>query len=380
MNLTTGKRELAAIDGARGEATEARIRRTSPLLADMLLDHAFGTVFASTALSRREREMATIGMLGAIGGVEPQLRLHVEAALRVGADRDEIVALLEQMSVYAGYPRAINMLNTVREVFDEERLPMAAGTKEWSLRDSTTRVFDSGENKPVLVLVHALGLDWRMWRDVIPHLTRAHRVIAYDLRGFGAAQTAAPAQGLSDYAVDLAELIQSLGTGPVHLAGLSLGGSIGLELALKHPELLSSLTVIAATAWSFPAFAERAHAADEQGLPAQIAPSLTRWFRPSDLATNNWGVRYARDCVERADLAGWRAGWNALAGIGVGEHLGQICIPTHVIAGENDASTPPSLMQGLAEIPTTRFTTISGAPHMLALTHADELAKAISLD
>ena len=374
-----GRRELFAIDGARGEQTEAWIRAASPALADALIEHAFGSIFALTTLSRREREMASVAILAAIGGAEPQLRLHVEAALRVGADRDEIVALVEHLSVYAGYPRAINMLRIVTEVFEEQAIPAALPSSTVTIGNMTTRMFDSGGDKPVMVLVHALGLDWRMWRDVIPALCDRYRVVAYDLRGFGGAVEAEPARGAAHYAADLAELIESLDAGPVIVAGLSLGGTIALELALARPELVDGLAIIAATAWSFPAFGERADAAREHGVAAQLRPSLTRWFNPGDLAENDWSVRYARDCVLRAQLPGWCAGWNALHGLDIADRLEEITAPTRIIAGECDASTPPGLMEKLLTIPGSRMDVIPGAPHMLALTHAAQLS-ALLLD
>ncbi len=237
-----------------------------------------------------------------------------------------------------------------------------------------TTLFDSGGDGPVLVLVHALGLDWRMWRDVIPHLAGRHRVIAFDLRGFGSAAMARAATGIADYAADLAALIETLGSGPVHLAGLSLGGTIALQLAIERPELLASLSVVAATAWSFPAFGERKEAAERDGVAAQIAPSLTRWFRSEDLACNGWAVRYARDCVDRAELSGWTAGWNALHTLSMAEDLPRIAVPTRIVAGERDASTPPRVMEGMACIPASRMDVVADAPHMLALTHPAELA------
>lgn len=372
-----GWKELTAINGPRGEQTVATIRETSPLLAETLIDHAFGAVFAPTTLSRRERELVTIGILGAIGGAEPQLRIHLEAALRVGAHPDELVALAEHMSVYAGYPRALNMLRETRAALEEIRADGPLATHKVSLRDHETRYFDSGNDKPALVLLHALGLDLRMWREVIPALTNQFRVIAYDLRGFGAAAGAPVASDLSSYAADLLILLDQLQIEKAHIAGLSLGGSIAQNLALSNPERFRTLTIIASTAWSFDAFKLRAEEAERDGMQAQVIPSLTRWFRPEDLAAGGWAVRYARDAVERAFVADWVAGWHALATIDTGERLRDICVPAHIIAGELDASTPPALMERFREIPGSTYEVIAGAPHMISLVRPNELSAAI---
>lgn len=372
-----GWKELVAIDGLRGEQTVATVRETSALLAETLVDHAFGRIFAQTTLSRRERELVTLGILGAIGGAEPQLRIHLDAALRVGAHPDELVALAEHMSVYSGYPRALNLLREVREALGAAGVPAPLTTRHLMLDDHQTRVYDSSGAKPALVLVHALGLDHRMWRDVIPVLTKRFRVIGYDLRGHGAAAGAPVAQGLVTYAGDLVALLDRLKIDSAHVVGLSLGGSIAQELALGRPERLRTLTVVASTAWSFDAFAERARAAERDGMAAQVIPSLTRWFRPEDLAQGGWAVRFARDAVERAFVADWVAGWHALTTITTGDRLGQIRVPTHVIAGERDASTPPQLMKRMLEIPGATYSEIAGAPHMVSLTHPKPLAEAI---
>ena len=67
-----GWKELRAIDGERGVATVAEVRRTSQVLADALTDFAFGEIFSRAELGRRERELVTVGALAAIGGAEPQ--------------------------------------------------------------------------------------------------------------------------------------------------------------------------------------------------------------------------------------------------------------------------------------------------------------------
>ncbi|KAA8997660.1 alpha/beta fold hydrolase [Affinibrenneria salicis] len=372
-----GWKELTAIDGPRGEHTVTSVGETSPLLAESLIVHAFGTVFAQSTLSRRERELVTVGMLGAMGGAEPQLRIHLEAALRVGVDPDELIALAEHTSVYAGYPRSLNLLIATRAALGDTGRLAPQVTSRLTLTDHDTRVVDSGGDKPALVLVHALGLDWRMWREVIPLLSTRFRVIAYDLRGFGSAAGAPVANGLETYALDLADLLDKLGIQKAHIAGLSLGGSIAQKLALIDPARFLTLTIIASTAWPFEAFNQRAISATQDGMDAQVIPSLTRWFRPADLARNDWTVRYARDCVQRAFVADWNAGWLALSSIDTGTRLQEITVPTHIIAGELDASTSPDLMKGFLTIPGASYEVIAEAPHMVSLVCPNELAKAI---
>ena len=149
-----------------------------------------------------------------------------------------------------------------------------------------------------------------MWRDVVAHLARQYRVIAHDLRGHGHAAAAPLASDLGTYADDLVRLVEGLNLPKIHLVGLSLGGSIAQQVALSHPDRLESLTIIASTAWRNEAFSARAEAAERDGLAAQVAPTLTRWFTPQALAENGWAVRYARDRSDglRLQLGGGMAG------------------------------------------------------------------------
>ncbi|GAB5350034.1 alpha/beta hydrolase [Alteriqipengyuania sp. 357] len=367
-----GALAMRRVTGGAMESILSATAARSPRLASNLVAHAFGSVIADAGLGVAERELETIAMLGALGGCEAQLRTHIGFALDCGLSPAEVMASAEHVSVYAGYPRALTMARLIEEVVSERGESLLTA-RAFALRDHTTALFDSGGEKPPMVLLHALGLDWRMWSGVIPHLVPHHRVIALDLRGFGTAAGAPQVADLAHYAADIADLLDRLGIERAHVTGLSLGGSIVLELGLQRPDLVRDLTMIAATAWSFPAFEERAQAAENDGLEAQIAPSLTRWFRPGDLARNDWPTRYARNCVGAASPEEWAAAWRVLATLSLEDRLDRLEPRLSLIAGEVDRSTPPELMRRLAP----DVAVIPDAPHMIALTHPEELAQAI---
>lgn len=379
MTVQTGQigdHAMQRMTGRAQETTYASVSAHSPVLADSLVHHAFGRIIGQTTLGYGERELETIAMLGAMGGCESQLRTHLGFALDCGLAPEEIIASVEQVSVYAGYPRALTMLRIAREVLQDKGAELLVA-KAFSQRDHDTCLFDSGGDKPAMILLHALGLDWRMWSRVIPQLIPHFRVIACDLRGFGGAAFAPQVRDLAHYAQDVAELMDRLAVPSARIVGLSLGGSIALEFALQQPDRVQDLTVIATTAWPFPAFEERAHAAEVEGMEAQVVPSLTRWFRADDLAVNDWSVRYARNCVRRSNFTDWCAAWRVLAGISLDGRLDEIKAPMRIIAGECDQSTPPALMNRLADGTRRTFEVIGGAPHMVALTHPEELGAAI---
>lgn len=118
---TRGAARLSEIDGAAGEAVIDALKDIAPDFAAYLLEHPFGDIYCRPGLDLRAREIATIGMLGALGNAAPQLKVHVHAALNVGVTREEIVEVMMQLSVYAGFPAALNALFVAKEVFAERQ-------------------------------------------------------------------------------------------------------------------------------------------------------------------------------------------------------------------------------------------------------------------
>ncbi len=115
--LERGARALAEIDGSAGEAVVAALADIAPDFATLLLEFPFGDIYTRPGLGLREREVATIAALCAMGTAQPQLKVHIEAGLNVGLSREEITEILRQMAVYAGFPAALNGLFAAREVF-----------------------------------------------------------------------------------------------------------------------------------------------------------------------------------------------------------------------------------------------------------------------
>ena len=115
--LERGKRALAEIDGHAGEAVVASLADIAPDFATYLLEFPFGDIYSRPGLSLRDREIATVAALAAMGTARPQLEVHIEAGLNVGLTRAEITEVLMQMSVYAGFPAALNGLAAAKAVF-----------------------------------------------------------------------------------------------------------------------------------------------------------------------------------------------------------------------------------------------------------------------
>ena len=114
---TRGLRALEEITGASGESVVASLRDIAPDLAQWIVDFSYGEVMARPGLDRRSRQFATIAALTALGNAQPQLKVHIKGALNVGCKPQEIVEVIMQMAVFAGFPAAINAMNVAREVF-----------------------------------------------------------------------------------------------------------------------------------------------------------------------------------------------------------------------------------------------------------------------
>ncbi len=112
-----GRRALAEIDGEGGEKVIAALADIAPDFARYIIEFPFGDIYCREGLGLREREIATIAALTALGNASPQLKVHIEAGLNVGLTRDEITEVIMQMAVYAGFPAALNGLFAAKEVF-----------------------------------------------------------------------------------------------------------------------------------------------------------------------------------------------------------------------------------------------------------------------
>jgi 4-carboxymuconolactone decarboxylase len=113
-----GLRALAEIDGEAGQKVIDSLADIAPEFGRYLIEFPFGDIYSRQGLDLRSREVATIAALTALGNAAPQLKVHIEAGLNVGLSRDEIVEIIMQMAVYAGFPAALNGLFAAKEVFE----------------------------------------------------------------------------------------------------------------------------------------------------------------------------------------------------------------------------------------------------------------------
>lgn len=375
---TRGEREYIGLIGARPDESLAQVKDGSPDLYDSLLENAFGGPLAHAELSRRAREIATLAILAAAGGAEPQLAAHTRAALHNGLAASELRALAEHVAIYAGYPRAIRALEVLDSVLRGAGEPSAPRTHRIRLPHHNTVAVQHGEAGPAVILIHALGLDWRMWEPVMARLAIGRQVFAYDIRGHGRAAGFSGTFTMTDVAADLIGVLDALKLERAHVVGLSYGGAIAQTAAVDAPERFDSLALLATTDFPFDAFEARARSGEVDGMEAQIVPSLTRWLTPDALALDGWGVRYARELVRRGDTADWAAAWRAFETLDVQGRLEAFEPPTLVLSGARDASTTPEIMSAIGKrIPSSVYRELPDTPHMQTLEQPALVADAL---
>jgi 3-oxoadipate enol-lactonase / 4-carboxymuconolactone decarboxylase len=198
-----------------------------------------------------------------------------------------------------------------------------------------------------LLLGPSLGTSYALWDKVAPELSITHRVVRWDLPGHGGSAPGLIGPGAS--VGDLAELVlalaDSLGIERFAYAGVSLGGAVGLQLALEHPERVDSLAVICSSAHfngSKP-WQERAESVRREGLGPLVESAPARWFTPGFTVPEL--VRDQRD----ADPDAYAACCDALAAFDVRDRLAEISARTLLIAGREDRATPPPHLREIAD-------------------------------
>jgi 4-carboxymuconolactone decarboxylase len=121
-----GWQKLAEIDGEAGQKVIESLQDISPDLGRFVVEFAFGDVISRPGLGLKEREIATVAALTAMGNARPQLMVHINAALNVGCTPGEVIETILQMAVYAGMPAALNGMFAAKEVFADRGISAPA--------------------------------------------------------------------------------------------------------------------------------------------------------------------------------------------------------------------------------------------------------------
>ena len=114
-----GWEKLKEINGEAAQRLIESLKDIAPDLGRYAIEFPFGDVLSRPGLDLKSREIATVAALTALGNAQPQLKVHIHGALNVGCTREEIIEIIIQMAVYAGFPAALNGMSAAKEVFEE---------------------------------------------------------------------------------------------------------------------------------------------------------------------------------------------------------------------------------------------------------------------
>lgn len=209
------------------------------------------------------------------------------------------------------------------------------------------------KDAPLVMMSHSLGCDLALWAFQLEALEAHFRLLRYDTRGHGGSQATEGAYTLEQLGSDALSLLDTLGLEKVHWVGISMGGMIGQELALNHPDRILSLSLCDTAAnlppEAQPLWQERIEAVRTKGLGALVEATLERWFTPAFLAGNPPQVERIRRQYLATPAAGFIGCVEAIRGLNYLDRLPEIRIPTLIIVGEDDPGTPVAVSEAIHE-------------------------------
>jgi 3-oxoadipate enol-lactonase len=373
---------------------------------NLITRFAWNEIWGRPGLDHKTRRAIVLSITTALGRWE-EFELHVRAALLGEEDSrltpDEIKEILIQSAIYAGVPAAntafTHTLAILREVGEQIGYvlePAAPGAavhpgvgREGRTASSPALHYSVREPRSgkaprhTVVLSHALGCDLTMWDSLANRLAADCRVIAYDHRGHGSSEAPDALYAMADLADDAARLLRELDTGPVVWVGLSMGGMVGQELALRHPSLVRGL-VLANTTGGYPEAAravweQRIATVRAEGIEAIADAVMGRYFHDAFRAHKAGTVARFRRRLLTTDTTGYVGCCEAVGKVDTTSRLGQIGVPTLVIAGELDQGTPVAMAQALAEgIPAARLAVLAEASHLSAIEQPEAFARLVT--
>ncbi|GAA5645083.1 MULTISPECIES: carboxymuconolactone decarboxylase family protein [Vibrio] len=116
-----GLEKLSEIDGEAGHNVITSLEDICPDLAKLTIEFPFGDIYSRPGLDLKSREIATVAALTAMGNCQPQLKVHLQAALNVGCSEEELKEVILQMAVYAGFPAALNGMFALKDILSARK-------------------------------------------------------------------------------------------------------------------------------------------------------------------------------------------------------------------------------------------------------------------
>ncbi len=232
-----------------------------------------------------------------------------------------------------------------------------------------------------LVFINSLGTNLHLWDPLLPHLDPHDRLIRYDKRGHGLSDTPPGPYALGDHTRDLQALLDQLRIEAVSLVGISVGGLIAMDYALRCPGRVHALVLCdtGPRIGTPESWMDRIRGLREQGMAGMAEMILGRWLAPAFGERRPADYHGLRNMLVQTPLEGYIATCAALREADLSAELHQITAPTLALGGTDDGVTPPGVMRQLAAaLPNARYEAIQGAAHLPCFEQPEAVAAAIN--
>jgi 3-oxoadipate enol-lactonase len=248
----------------------------------------------------------------------------------------------------------------------------------------THYALDGPAGAPVVTLSHPLGATHALWDRQAPVLLPRYRTLLYDVRGHGRSEAPPGPYTLEEMAGDVVALLDTLRVEATHFVGLSMGGLIGMTLALAHPARVRSLVLCDTTACYGeglrPMWEERIRIAESAGMTETlIDKTMDIWFSPGFRRDARATVDRVAAMLRATDPRAYAAAIRAIAFVDLLPRLDAIRCPTFVVVGEDDPGTTPAMARAIhTRIPDAHLLVLPGARHCSVVESADRFNAALA--
>jgi pimeloyl-ACP methyl ester carboxylesterase len=245
---------------------------------------------------------------------------------------------------------------------------------------------ERGTGSETIVFAHGLLFSGRMFDDQVNALNHRYRCVTFDFRGQGQSQVTRDGYDMDTLSEDAAALINALNAAPCHFAGLSMGGFVGMRLAIGRPDLIKSLMLLETSADPEP----------KENIPRyRLLNFIARWFGLGLVANQVMSIVFSQKLLNDPARAKLREEWRrrllanhpvgisrAVGGVihrrSVYEQLDKIAVPTLIIVGDQDVATVPAKAERIrARIRGSKLVIIPGAGHSSTIEEPEAVNAAI---
>lgn len=236
---------------------------------------------------------------------------------------------------------------------------------------------DGPPGAPVLVLLHSLGTSLHVWDDQAGSLAGAFRIVRPDLRGHGLSEVTPGPYAIGQLADDVLALLDALGVGQAHLAGLSIGGMVAQAVAHRAPARVASL-ILCDTAMAIPPaqlWRDRAALVRAEGMGAVAEAVMARWVTPGFMGAP--GAAGLRAMLLRTAPEGYAAAAEAIAAADLTGHTRALQVPALVMVGDADEATPLASAEALRDALGASLVVLPDAAHIPTVEAAEAVTDAL---